>query len=208
MHRVAITVDVSRMYRAVLLDPLDRDLYCFVWHPSPLQHYRMTCPTFGIAASTYAANMCVKQNSQDFFHQFPMSAKVVDSSFFVDDVLTGADSVDETITLQRQLQEIFKRAGFTLRKWNSSSPSILQHIPDELKDIQVQCSLPDDYEYTKTLGVEWNTIVDHFQLTISVSSRMSNVTKRALISNISKVFDVSGWFAPCTLKMKILFQKL
>ena len=211
MHRVVITADVSRMYRAVLLDPLDRDLHRFVWRPTPLHplcDYHMTHLTFGVAASSYAANMCIKQNTQDFFHQFPMAAKAVDSSFYVDDALTGADSVDEAITLQQQLQELSKHAGFTLRKWNSSNPPVLQHIPDELKNTQVQCILPDDYEYTKTLGVKWNTIVGHFRLTISVSPRMNNGTKRALISDVGKVFDVFRWFAPYTVKMKILFQKL
>ena len=29
-----------------------------------------------------------------------------------------------------------------------------------------------------------------------------------MISDVSKIFDVFGWFAPCTVKMKILFQKL
>ena len=106
-----------------------------------------------------------------------MAAKVVDLSFYVDDALTGADSVDEAIALQQQFQELFKHAGFTLRKWNSSNPSVLQHIPDELKDTQVQCSLPDYCEYTKTLGVEWNTVVDHFRLAFSVSLQINNVTK-------------------------------
>ena len=61
MHHVVITADVSRMYHAVLLDPLDRHLHCFVWHPTPshpLREYRMTRLTFGIAASSYAANVC------------------------------------------------------------------------------------------------------------------------------------------------------
>ena len=170
MHHVAITADVSRMYHAVLLDPLDRDLHRFVWRPTsshPLHDYCMTHLTFGVAASSYAANMCVKQNAQDFFHQFPMAAKAVDSSSYV----------DEAITLQQQLQELFKHAGFTLRKWNFSNPSVLQHIPDDLKDTQVQRSLPDNYECTKTLGLKWNTIIDYFRLTISVSPRMSDVTK-------------------------------
>ena len=35
-----------------------------------------------------------------------------------------------------------------------------------------------------------------------------NTTKRFLVSDVSKTFDVLGWFSPCTIKMKILFQQL
>jgi hypothetical protein len=44
-HRVALTTDVSRMYRAVELTSSDRDLHRFVWRHNPdepLRDYRMT----------------------------------------------------------------------------------------------------------------------------------------------------------------------
>ena len=44
-HRVALTTDVSRMYRAVLLPALQRDLHPFVWRMDPhevIAEYRMT----------------------------------------------------------------------------------------------------------------------------------------------------------------------
>ena len=62
--------------------------------------------------------------------------------------------------------------------------------------------------YTKTLGIEWNTVLDHFRLTISAISPPGQVTKRLLISDVSKIFDVFGWLSPCTVKMKIQFQRL
>ena len=68
-HRVALTADVSKMYRAIELIPSDRDLHRFVWRNSvkdPLRDYRMTRVTFGVSASSFAANMAVKQNALDF----------------------------------------------------------------------------------------------------------------------------------------------
>ena len=65
-----------------------------------------------------------------------------------------------------------------------------------------------DVGYTKTLGLEWNTTTDMFHLTISKSPPPSIVTKRALASDIAKVFDVLGWFSPATITMKILLQRL
>lgn len=46
--------------------------------------------------------MDVKQNAIDLALDYPMAAK---ESFYIDDGLTGADTVDEAIELQQQLQE-------------------------------------------------------------------------------------------------------
>ena len=38
--------------------------------------------------------------------------------------------------------------------------------------------------------------------------QLKDVTKRFLVSDIAKVYDVPGWFSPTTIKMKILLQKV
>ncbi len=60
LYPVALTADISKMYRAIELTPTDKDLHRFVWrsHPEkPLKDYRMTRVTFGVSASSFAANM-------------------------------------------------------------------------------------------------------------------------------------------------------
>ena len=123
----------------------------------PLRDYRMTRVTFGVSASSFAANMAVKQNALDHAVEFPRAAKVVDKSFYVDDCLSGADSVSEAVALQSELHSLFSKGGFLLRKWNSSEPEVLRHIPANLKDSPALQSLPSSDDYTKTLGIEWNT---------------------------------------------------
>ena len=53
-YPMAISGDVSKMYRAIELSPTDRDYHRFIWRAdksSPLQDYRMKRVTFGITAS-------------------------------------------------------------------------------------------------------------------------------------------------------------
>ena len=153
----------------------------------------MTRVTFGVSASSFVANMCVKQNAVNHASRYPLAKKVVDESFYVDDGLTGADSVDEAVELHNQLQSLFSEGGFLLRKWNSSDPIVLQHIKPELRDVQPIHPMPDDQEYTKTLGIEWNVALDHFRITIPDLPPLDNLTKRMLVSDIAKTFDVLGW---------------
>jgi len=65
-HHIAMIADVSQMYRSVLLAEPDKDLYHFFWRDDPkepLTDYRMTRITFGVSASSFIANMCVKKNA-------------------------------------------------------------------------------------------------------------------------------------------------
>ena len=152
--------------------------------------------------------MSVKQNALDFALEFPQAVSAVEKSFYVDDGLTGADSVDEAIQLQKQLQELFSRGGFLLRKWNSSEAVVLQHIAPDLRDSQSLHAIPDPDEYTKTLGIQWNSGLNHFRLTVAEFPKIKNLTKRLLVSNIAKTFDVLGWYFPSIIKIKILLQRI
>ena len=95
----------------------------------------MTRVTFGVSASPFAANMAVRRNAIDNASEFPLAVKAVFNSFYVDDGLIGADSKEEAIVLQQQLQGLFAKGGFLLRKWNSNVASVIQTLPPELQDL-------------------------------------------------------------------------
>ena len=113
-HRVALTTDVSRMYRAVLLPEEQRDLHRFIWRreaSEPLVDYRITRLTFGVSASSFAANMAIRHNALENVHTYPQAARSVLESFYVDDGLTGANSIGEAVQLQKQLHLFFWAPG-------------------------------------------------------------------------------------------------
>ena len=119
LYPVALTADVSKMYRAVELTEDDKDLHRFVWRSHQddvLKDYRMMRVTFGVSASSFAANMALKQNAINHAHEFPEAAEVVHRSFYVDDCLTGASDSKSALLLQQQLTTLFSRGGFVLRK--------------------------------------------------------------------------------------------
>ena len=158
------------MYGAIELTADDKDLHRFVWRSKPtepLKDYRMTRVTFGVSASSFAANMSVRQNALDLAQEFPLAAKVVEDCFYVDDCLTGADTIERAILLYHQLLDLFNRGGFLLRKWNSSDSAVLKSIDPDLQDSLEVLNISGSEEYTKALGLEWNTTLDHFRLTIA-----------------------------------------
>ena len=198
------------MYRAIEPPLPDHDFYQFVWRSKPgdtLKDCRMTRVTFSVSSSLFVANMAVQQNAEEHAHECPLAAKVVKEAFYIDDCLTGANSIEEGIELCLQLQELFAKGDFFLRKWNSSNPEILQQVPPILRDNQTSLIISNQDEvYTKTLGIEWHSVLDHFRLSMASPSFHDSLTKRALVSDIAKTHDVLGWFAPVIIKAKILLQ--
>ena len=87
----------------------------------------MTRLTFGISASSFAANMAIKQNAINVVHEYPQASGVVEESFYVDDCLTGADNNEDAIKLHHQLQALLSRGGFHLQNWNSSELAVLKN---------------------------------------------------------------------------------
>ena len=64
----------------------------------------MTRATFSVSAPYFAVNMAVTRDVIELIDKYPLAADAVHKSFYVDDGLIGADSIDSTITLQRQLR--------------------------------------------------------------------------------------------------------
>ena len=137
----------------------------------------MTHITFGVSASPFATNMAVRQNAIDHISEFPLAPEAVLISFYVDDCLTGADSIDEAISLQKQLQTLFAKGGFLLRRWNSNTPSVVKQINPELRDSQNVLSITESPGYSKTLEIEWNSRLDQFQIIVKELSQCDKVTK-------------------------------
>ena len=76
--KVPLTTDVSRMYRAVRLADDQKDLHRFLWRETPTQplgHHRMTRLTFGVSASSFAANMALRQNALEHIKTYPQAAR-------------------------------------------------------------------------------------------------------------------------------------
>ena len=211
-HRVAVTGDISKMYREVMLSPPDRQLHRFLWRPSPDQPIRDYCMdrvTFGVAASPYLAVRTLQQAAEDFGSSFPVASWHIMNSFYVDDLLGGADTEAQAISLFENLREILGKGGFQLRKWRSSSAQVIDHIPDSLLEPLPTQDLVDRHSasYSKALGVAWNSRQDTMATHIELPVRF-NSTKRGIISDVARTFDVFGWLSPVILPMKLLFQKL
>ena len=212
LYPIAITADVSKMYREVELSVPDRDFHRFLWRSTPdgvILEYRMTRVTFGVSASPYLAVRTLQQTAEDHGQGQPEAAQHIRSSFYVDDLLAGASSVEAALQLQSELRDILKKGGFHLCKWRSSSPSVMEKIPPELHEKLLIKEVTDSQatNHPKALGLEWNSATDCMSPSIKKPEANAQ-TKRGIVSNVARTFDILGWISPSVLVMKLLYQQL
>ena len=211
-YAIALSSDISKMYREVLLHPEDRPLHQFIWRSNQAedwQEYQMSRVTFGVTVSPYLAVKTLQQAAEDFGEDCPEAQWHLKNSFYVDDLMGGAATPKEALHLYEKLLDILSQASFHLRKWRSNSTDVLKKIPKELQEILPTQDLVDlqSASYPKALGVAWDSRADtmftHINLPTSYAS-----TKRGIVSDIARTFDVLGWLSPAILPMKLLYRDL
>jgi hypothetical protein len=57
------------------------------------------------------------------------SQRVIKNDFYVDDLITGGESDEECIQLYQEISDTLKTAGMSLRKWCTSSQTVLNQLP-------------------------------------------------------------------------------
>nr|XP_042898664.1 uncharacterized protein LOC122269463 [Parasteatoda tepidariorum] len=154
--KIAISGDIEKMYRQIRMNNEDSDFQRMFWRFNPdddLQVYRLLTVTYGTACAPFLAVRTLKQLANDEEVSFPEASKVLQDEFYIDDLLSGADSIAEAKQLATDLNALLERGGFNLRKWASNCSEVFNNIPDHAlacRDIlikethQLMADLPRD----------------------------------------------------------------
>lgn len=212
--KVAFTADIEKMYRKVWVSEEDRDLQRIFWRPTPrvpLKEYRLNTVTYGVVPSSFLATKCLDILAESASQSQPKTAEAIRRCFYMDDLLSGADTLEEAISLQVNVHELLQSAGFKLRKYNSNSDKFLNHL--QLKENKAE-SFTELFinlsESGAVLGITWNPKIDCFSLKINLpeEAMSRDVTKRVMLSEIARTFDPLGLISPVSILGKILIQRL
>jgi len=207
-HAIGLSADISKMFREVLLAPEHRDFHRFLMRDDKgkIQDCRMERVTFGVASSPFLATQALRYLADKFEADFPRAALLLRTTFYVDDFVSGANSIDDAIAIREELCGFLAKAGMLLRKWRSNSPHFLEATPTELLEVE-----PDPLTFQdspKALGAHWNTTTDTLQVAVpKPPTSDSTVTKRIVASVSAAVFDVMGLFSPSTIIPRMLLQE-
>nr|XP_018906843.1 PREDICTED: uncharacterized protein LOC109036879 [Bemisia tabaci] len=211
-HRVAFKTDLCKMFRQILIRPEDRQFQHILWQPTddgPVMDYELLTVTYGTGSAPFLANRTLKQLVLDENKDFSEAAcRVVDEDTYVDDSLSGADSIPEVIELRDELYQLLSRGHFYPRQWASSHPEALAGLPEA--DIALPSESVSFDKYAENslgvLGLKWTPMTDTFSYN-KVEFNFKT-TKRTILSDIARIFDPLGWVTPCVLLEKLIIQVL
>ncbi|XP_025194768.1 uncharacterized protein LOC112594280 [Melanaphis sacchari] len=209
LWKYLFVTDIKQMYRQILVHPDDRDYQRILWRFSPtfkIDEYRLCTVTYGTSAAPYQALRTIRELAM-VNAQSTRAAAILLNDTFVDDVLTGANSVQEALECQQELIQLCSRAKFELRKWASNCSEILHAVPEDTHAMS-PLMLFDASEdpALKLLGLNWDPSSDTFSF--KIHSMTKNPTKRSILSDIARIFDPLGILSPITLFSKHLMQRL
>ncbi|XP_043258500.1 uncharacterized protein LOC122400851 [Colletes gigas] len=207
-HVYVLTADVEKMFRQIRLHPDDAIYHQILWRKNPteaIKTYQLNTVTYGTACAPFLAVRCLNQLTSDSEKSFPLATNAIKRDFYMDDLLTGTQTLNEAIALRDQLVEALKTGGFNLRQWASNEPSLIANF----KELASEEFLFLDMETVKkTLGIYWRPRDDSISYKVTITDQGSQITKRTIFSNIAKLFDPLGLLGPVVVKAKLIMQEL
>lgn len=116
-HLIAFSGDIEMMYKQILIHPDDRKYQRIIWRSNsndPINHYELDTVTYGTGPAPYLATKCLRIVSRGLETTHSVAANVINSNFHMNDLMTGAEWVEEALKLQQIVHEALLTAGFPL----------------------------------------------------------------------------------------------
>ncbi|XP_003739503.1 uncharacterized protein LOC100904258 [Galendromus occidentalis] len=217
--KYAVAADVEKAFLQIKVNPDHRTFLRFLW---PLgistnprarwQEFWNTSLDFGLVCSPFlfcqTIKLLLESQAAEDTQKSALANEVIDS-YYMDDVFSGGDSLNEASHKIKLLFEMFYAGKFRLRKWSTNSSALADIIPLTVPfpDVNVTCEKTD----AKLLGVKWNQREDSlgvFTKKALVEMKSDRASKRILLKALAQLFDPLGIMSPSTVSAKILLQKL
>nr|CAH7768785.1 unnamed protein product [Callosobruchus chinensis] len=209
-HKYVVAADIAKMYRQALVQPNERPLQRILWRKNPedeLEVWQLNTVTYGTKSASFMAIRCIFQMANENAELHPEICEIIKSDFYVDDLLTGADSIVEATNICKGVRDILNQGCFELRKFYSNDDEVLKSVVNDACDDKTVIHFGEN-ENAKTLGIIWCPKSDVLQYKINQDQHNHKVTKRSILSGIAQIFDPIGLLSPCIIQMKILMQRL
>ena len=164
---------------------------------------------FGATSSPSCANFALRKCAEDYGHNY--SQETVDKllhCFDVDDCLVSVATEKEAVMLYKNLVSLCFTGEFSLTKWLSNRPGVLEVIPENhrAKGIEGLDLELDSLPVERVLGVEWNIKSDSFKFKMVLKDRP--LTRRGILSTVRSVYDPLGMLSPVVLTAKRIMRDL
>lgn len=209
-NKFALVADIKQMYRQMVIPDEQQRFQLVLWRKSPMEKlltYALTTVTYGMKHAPHTAVRTLQQIAQDNRSKYPYASYIAKRDFYMDDLITGAATVDRTIELYRQMKAMMDGAGMNLRKWATNSWNVLQEL-DEADTSTIQPIAMDQEEVRSVLGAYWCPTTDEIQFKFHSERSSIATTKRTITGEVARIFDPTGLLAPMIVRGKLFIREM
>ena len=206
---VALAGDLKQAFLQIRIKEEDRDAMRFHWirdkDPSKVEVYRFTRAMFGLVQSPFLLGGTLEHHLHSVKDHYPEEVSEILRSLYVDDIITGMNTIDQVKHLKKSAISIFGQAQFQLHKWHSNFKELeTEGNSGEVEQTFAKEQLGVKLDETKLLGLLWNKAKD--TLKIEFSGKGAEATKRGVLHYLATIFDPLGFVSPLTLKGRFVFR--
>lgn len=116
-HTYVLVGDIEKMYRCIWVHPEQTKYQAIIWRENnthELQYYRLNTVTYGLTSSPFLAIRCLQELAILNQNSFPIESNIIKNDFYVDDLVTGTNSIEQLKTIKFNLIQILQAAGSNL----------------------------------------------------------------------------------------------
>ena len=216
IHRVAVHTDIRKMYNTIHLKQADWCYQRYIWKPNldPLKipdEKIIKTLIYGVRSSGNQAEYGLRKVAELAQDEYPKVKQIVHGDVYVDDCVTGEESIDLAHQRADEIELVLNRGGFHLK-------GVCFSGEDPPKD------LTDDGETIFVGGLKWFPKMDQLSINIGdlnfakkcrgkkpaseINVIPTKLTRRHCSSKVAEVFDLTGKVAPITASLKMDLQQL
>ena len=190
-NEVAITGDISKMYHRVLIPEKDQHVHRYLWRNLETNRgpdvYVKTVLTFGDKPAPAMPQIALRKTADQAKDLYPEAAQILKNNTYMDDICESVRSAQEAMRLTTELDEVLLKGGFQVKGWLSNRSLEKETTKQE----KPKMKLLQGASREKILGTVWNHAEDVLLFKVNPPKDMT-FTKRAILSQIARIFDPVG----------------
>ena len=134
---------------------------------------------------------------------YPETAQLVKDNLYVGDICDSLSTVQQAKRLTTELDEVLMKGGFQVKGWLSN-----RSLENKIAKLEKpKMKLLQGTTQEKVLGTVWNHAEDVLLFSVNLPKDIT-LTKRAILSQIARIFDPVGFAAAFLVRAKIGMQHL
>ena len=215
-RKFAFHSDIQKMYNAVRLDRSHWQFQMYLWDDelmlgrAPRWKVIKTL-IYGVRPSGNLAECGLRRTAELCKNECQKAYSIILNDMYVDDCLSGANTLRERLEITDEIQVALKKGGFSLKGFTFSGQDPPENVSSDKESIVVG-------------GLKWYPKRDLLKLNIgeiNFHKKMrgrkagngtgiipENFTKRDCVSRVAEVFDPLGHFAPLLAGLKLDISEL